>query len=282
MGKSERVSGNTKKGLSSLMQRVLAGVVGLLIVIPLVLWGGYIGVELLVLVVMLIAVDEFSRMATPGLHRRTLLVLGLAGGLIYGVMVWGAPGQLPMAFACAILAIMIVALFTVHEPAKGADITAKWIVGLLYVPFLVAFIPILRQRPDGIAWLFLLLVVTWAGDTGAYFAGKAWGKTKLLERVSPKKTIEGAIGGAVAAVVGALCVKAVGLESVSWVHVAVMAIVLDVAGVLGDLVESQWKRAFGVKDSGWIMPGHGGLLDRVDSLLFSAPAAVLYLHVFQI
>ena len=98
--------------------------------------------------------------------------------------------------------------------------------------------------------------------------------------MSPKKTWEGAIGGAALAVVGACVVKGIGLPNVGWGHAIALGIIIDAGGVVGDLVESMLKRSFGVKDSGWIMPGHGGILDRVDSLLFTAPLTWVYATVF--
>jgi phosphatidate cytidylyltransferase len=125
-------------------------------------------------------------------------------------------------------------------------------------------------------------VITWFGDTGAYFAGRFLGKHKLFERVSPKKTWEGAIGGMVAAVGGAVLVTQLGLPKVGVHHAIILGVVVDAIGIVGDLVESMLKRAFGVKDSGWIMPGHGGILDRVDALLFTAPAVWLYARAFDL
>ena len=129
----------------------------------------------------------------------------------------------------------------------------------------------IRFGHQGIVLIFFLLCATWLGDTGAYFAGRFFGKRPLLPRVSPNKTVEGVIGGAVAAMIGCAVVKLVALPEMSWIEVLAMGLVLDLCGVLGDLAESMLKRAWGVKDSGWIMPGHGGILDRVDALLFSAP-----------
>ena len=125
------------------------------------------------------------------------------------------------------------------------------------------------------------MAVTWLGDTGAYFAGRFLGKRKLYEKISPKKTWEGAIGGAVTATLGVCAVKAIAMEfdalvGLAWWECVLIGVVVDAIGVCGDLVESMLKRSFGVKDSGWIMPGHGGLLDRVDALLLTGPALWLY------
>jgi phosphatidate cytidylyltransferase len=123
----------------------------------------------------------------------------------------------------------------------------------------------------GFGWVILVFVVTWANDTLAFFAGRAFGRHRLLERISPKKTWEGFAGGAVGSVAGAFAVKALLLPAEpAWACLA-MAAGGAVVGPAGDLAESLIKRGAGVKDSGRLIPGHGGLLDRIDALLFVAP-----------
>jgi len=121
-----------------------------------------------------------------------------------------------------------------------------------------------------------VLVVVWAGDTGAYFAGRFLGKHKLYEAVSPKKTIEGAIGGLAAAVLGAIVGHYFYLRSLPLVHAIVLAVLAGGLGQAGDLSESMIKRSFNVKDSGGIVPGHGGILDRVDALMVTASFTYVY------
>jgi phosphatidate cytidylyltransferase len=174
---------------------------------------------------------------------------------------------------------MLVPMFREEDVARAADRAIRYGFGLVYVPVLMAPLALIRGEEHGLALIFLVLASTWLGDTGAYFAGRFFGKTPLFPRVSPKKTVEGVVGGLVLSMIGACVVKYVGDLPFSWVGVAVLGGVLDLAGVVGDLAESMLKRAFGVKDSGWIMPGHGGILDRIDSLLFSAPLLWLVLQV---
>ena len=152
-------------------------------------------------------------------------------------------------------------------PRSAAVVTLSW----LYCGLLLASVVGLRLR-YGVGWVILAFVVTWGNDTFAYFAGHAFGKHKLYERISPKKTWEGFAGGAVGSVVGALVTRWLLLADDLGVGTAV-AVGLGgaVLGPLGDLAESMVKRAAGVKDSGKIIPGHGGLLDRIDALLFVAP-----------
>ena len=128
--------------------------------------------------------------------------------------------------------------------------------------------------------IFLVLVATWAADTGAYFAGRFFGKAKLLERISPKKTWVGVWGGVALAVLCAIGMAAMASPDIPLAHAGAIGALISIIGVVGDLIESMFKRASGIKDSGGIMPGHGGLLDRVDSLLFTVPAAWIYLRLF--
>ena len=149
-------------------------------------------------------------------------------------------------------------------------------VGVAWFGLFLASLVRLRQLPQGEWWIILTLSVTWLNDTGAYFAGRAFGKRKLFERISPKKTWEGAIGGAVASVAAALIVQRVWLSEVlAPGPAALIGAGAAVLGPLGDLSESMIKRAFGAKDSGRLLPGHGGILDRIDALLFNAPFVLL-------
>ncbi len=127
-------------------------------------------------------------------------------------------------------------------------------------------------------WLLLLFASLWLGDTAAMFFGKSFGRHKLAPTVSPNKTVEGFLGGLVGYLVAAMIVKIFWLTSVPAYHFVVIALLLGLFGQLGDLVESLWKRSLGIKDSSHIIPGHGGVLDRFDSLLFSAPVLYLYLR----
>ena len=137
-------------------------------------------------------------------------------------------------------------------------------------------LPSLARPADDVPVQAIHSPLAWAADTGAYFAGRALGKTPLFPRVSPKKTWEGAVGGAVAVVVAIGIIRTLAIPHMGWGHVVALSLIGGPAGVVGDLVESAFKRASGVKDSGSILPGHGGILDRVDSLLFTAPVTYVY------
>jgi phosphatidate cytidylyltransferase len=127
--------------------------------------------------------------------------------------------------------------------------------------------------------LFLLMVV-WLGDAGAYYVGKSLGRHKLSPRISPKKTVEGLAGGIAVSIITAVIVHFTFFKELPIVHAIVAGVILSIAGVIGDLAESMWKRSAAVKDSGTLIPGHGGFLDRFDSIFFTAP--ILYSYWFLV
>jgi len=186
------------------------------------------------------------------------------------------PGWTGLGLAGATI-VLLSTLLLKHDaleqvPARAGQVTLAW----FYCGLLAASVVGLRLR-FGFDWVILAFVVTWANDTCAYFAGLLFGKHKLNEKVSPKKTWEGFAGGAVGSLLGALAMQHWRLE-VEIKPAAALALGAGAAvvGPLGDLVESMLKRAFGVKDSSRLIPGHGGLLDRIDALLFVAPWVYLF------
>jgi phosphatidate cytidylyltransferase len=142
------------------------------------------------------------------------------------------------------------------------------LLGVLYVGFLTPHIVLLRGAADGPRWLLFALFVAMASDSGAYFAGRAIGRHPLAPAVSPSKTVEGALGGLGGAALLAWIARWVFLPGLGHLEAVVLGLLISVLAQAGDLVESALKRAFGAKDSGWIIPGHGGILDRLDSILF--------------
>ncbi len=256
--------------------RIVAGLVGVASLVPSMLWGGVIAVDLLVWTALGVGLFEYGRMAFPG-QPVLRAAVACAGVLVFGAMVY-----LPFAVVGPLLIGLTLGSFllvmgTTPDLEGSADRLGRLVLGMVYVGGLFAFIPLVRRLDQGVGWIFVLLAASWLGDTGAYFAGRAFGRHKLAKRLSPKKTWEGAIGGFFTSMAGAVAFGMLfGLDT-SWIVLAGLGGVLDAFGVLGDLAESMLKRAFGVKDSGGILPGHGGILDRVDSVLFAGP--VLYLVV---
>jgi phosphatidate cytidylyltransferase len=179
----------------------------------------------------------------------------------------------------AVVFVVILALVW-HLFQKGDTMpTASWaltVIGGLYLGWFLGHFLLLRRRPnDGREWTIVAFLTTWISDTGAYFVGLAIGRHKIWPRISPKKSWEGSIGGLVTGVLGAALVA--WLAGLSPVHGAVIGALIPLITPFGDFAVSMMKRQVGVKDSGSLIPGHGGMLDRLDSLLFSA--VVVYYYV---
>jgi phosphatidate cytidylyltransferase len=227
--------------------------------------------------VALAGLDEFYRMALP--NRRgegRLATLCGAGALL---TVWAANPVLPlMALTGLTLAFSLIALFRLQEIRQAAAEAALVLMGFLYVPLLLSHLVLIRMLPHGVSWLFLIMVIVMTGDSAAYYVGSSLGKTKIYPAVSPKKSVEGSLGGLAGSVIGAFIAKAVFFPELSPFDCVATALLLGVLGQLGDLFESLIKRSCGVKDSGVIFPGHGGILDRLDSILFAGPAAYYYAY----
>ena len=211
---------------------------------------------------------------------------GLSGAAVVSI---GAAFALPLldaievpflSFKVVLAAVIVIsfadALLFERDLSRAPLRVSIALLGAVYPGLMMSALIRIRQLPlHPEWWIILTLVVTWWNDTGGYFAGRAFGKHKLFERISPKKTWEGALGGLFLATVGALGVKFFWIPELPWWAAAVIALGASILGPLGDLSESMLKRSFGAKDSGTLLPGHGGMLDRIDALLFNAPFVLL-------
>lgn len=184
---------------------------------------------------------------------------------------------LPLALTLHAMALFSVALVRFQPERPQAGWLIQHLMGMIYCVMPMLMVQWVRTAPQGGAWLLALLGVIWATDIGAYGFGRWLGQRKLAPAISPGKTWAGAVGGTLGAMgVGVTAVLVMGLP-VTPVHALLGSLALSVAGQAGDLAESMLKREAGVKDSGALIPGHGGLLDRLDSLLFAAPLLALFL-----
>ena len=262
-----------KKNRQNLVLRVASAAV----LFPLAVWITYLGgLPFAVLAGGAAAVAAFELVVMFGtVGAAEVFGIAVAGAIPF-VAAWEPSGNLlpgwsGLALAGATILLFMLSVFRrsplEEVPRAMAVVALSW----LYCGVLLASVVGLRLRFD-VGWVILAFVVTWGNDTFAYFTGHAFGRHKLLERISPKKTWEGFAGGAVGSVVGALVTRTLLLSGELSVPLAI-AIGLGGAllGPLGDLAESMVKRAAGVKDSGKIIPGHGGMLDRIDALLFVSP-----------
>lgn len=144
-------------------------------------------------------------------------------------------------------------------------------LAIFYVVLLLSYLLFLRNLEQGNLWLLLLFLIVWSNDTAAYFTGMSMGKRKLYPKISPKKSVEGFLGGLAGSIAAAVLAKISFMHQLSLMDSFIIAMVIGILGPLGDLAESMLKRSSSVKDSGSLIPGHGGILDRIDSILFSAP-----------
>jgi len=219
---------------------------------------------------------ELYRMYFPAGALPAAAWLACAAGF---VVVAAAPfGAAPVALVGGVLLVLMARLLSPRPQENAIGEGAVAVLGLAYVAFLLSAVAALRARPDGMHAVFYLLLVTWAGDAAAYYVGSRFGRRRLTE-VSPGKTVEGTLGGVVAAVTAAYLGWALLPFPSGWDPLRI-GLLLGVLAVLGDLVESLFKRAAGVKDSSNLIPAHGGGLDKVDSFLFTGPALLYYLSVF--
>ncbi|MBX3052915.1 MAG: phosphatidate cytidylyltransferase [Caldilineaceae bacterium] len=248
-------------------QRLL---VALLVLPPVLLglWGGAHWWALVILIVSTLGgLEYFALMAQGGYQPYRLLGMGWLLLLIVGA--W-QPTLLPLSLVITVgfIATFTQALFKTERPILNWAITG---VGALYIGAMLGQAISLRLLPNGLAWVFLSLAVTMLNDTFAFFIGITFGKHKIWPRLSPKKSWEGTIGGWIAAAVtGYVVVSLTPIPLAPWIG-AVVGLMGGILALLGDLTISMLKRQVGAKDSGKIMPGHGGMLDRLDSLLFVIP-----------
>jgi phosphatidate cytidylyltransferase len=220
----------------------------------------------------------------PSLPAGTLVGWGI---LAHFFLATGGQDPLPLwlVFTVGALVIHFGALFFDPKLEEALPSQAITWLGALYLGFGLGFQQKLFMLQDtqsrtGSRLILALFIITWFGDSAAYFVGTFLGRHKLAPRVSPKKSWEGALGNLGGNLLGAFLMQATVCPKWTWVDVVALGLLLGIVGQLGDLVESTWKRSAGVKDScmGVSIPGHGGVLDRVDSLVFAAPVLFAYVH----
>ena len=231
----------------------------------------------------MIAGDELFRMASgSGLAAGRILPVIFLAGVLAAAAIRGPVG---LALAVALVVVMAPALQLGHPKAPEGALagTAVNVFGITYLGITGACFAWLRTMPfdetTGIRLLIFFLVTIWIGDSGAYYIGKNFGRHHMAPILSPKKTWEGLAGGIAATFLAATAFNGLVPLPFDWPHIFGLAAILSVGAPVGDLIVSLFKRDTGVKDSSSLIPGHGGLLDRTDSLLFSAPLVLLYLVV---
>ena len=236
----------------------------------------------IVLTAALLALFEFYRLCFRETPRRvdTSIGLGATGLLLINVQ-W--PGLAPegLLWFLSLLAVFTFALLSDRGLRETVADSAFVLCGILYITVTFGHLLLLRALDGGVFLIFFLILVTWGGDTGAFVVGKALGRRKLAPLISPNKTVEGLFGGLLFGTAMALLARAWFLPTFTIGDCLALGVVLAGLGAVGDLVESAFKRSAGVKDSGTLIPGHGGILDRVDSLLFAAPTFYYYVTLIK-
>jgi phosphatidate cytidylyltransferase len=264
---------------SNLLVRVATAAVGA----PLILWllyrGPAWGFYLLALPATLIAASELFAMTHPNDRVSQLMGVFVTALASLATYVSSADSRiLATMIICVPLAGPLLTLVRLGDMKTAALRACALGFGPLFVGIPITLLAVLRRDlgTEGPGYVVLTIMFAWFGDTGGYFAGRFLGRHKLYEAVSPKKTIEGAVGSLAGSVIGALMAHFWFLPSLSLAHGIPLALVAGAFGQAGDLGESVLKRSFGVKDSGAIVPGHGGILDRVDALMLTSAVTYLY------
>lgn len=279
-----------------LIQRILTAIVLIPLVIIALFFAPLSIFSYLIIAVCALATWEWSHFL--GIVKKTqkaifmVLIISLLALLYLIPIDLSLKGQLFTYIICLSIVWWLIALLLVISYPQSAKYWSKSIlIKLLFalftlIPFYISMLELRSinydiDRYTGAVWLLYVFVLVWATDTGAYFAGRAIGKHKLAVKVSPGKTIEGFIGGVSLAILVCLLVYLTGYFAISFINFLISSLLAILVSVLGDLTESMFKREAGIKDSGNLIPGHGGILDRIDSLTAAVPVfTALSLHLF--
>lgn len=262
--------------MTELQKRIAVAIPGAALLIFLIAFGGAVGISLIVTVVIMGMMWEFLGwiLVLPDRDEKKYAMLSAT----WMLCVWSAIFTDSVFEGMSIVLLLVFGyyLFTAkrHAGAAFAEHLRELIAivfGTFYLVGLTSYLFQIHGQFSGAHWTILFLLIVWSGDSAAYFGGKRWGRTKLYPEISPKKTREGAIAGLVAGVVVSLAYKIFFFKTLSWPGVLLIPLVVGSVAQIGDLCESFIKRAFDKKDSGSILPGHGGFLDRFDGVVFSAP-----------
>ena len=293
-GVSTASAESTPKKHSNLFVRCMSVVVLLPLLLALMLWGGVTAWAIFMALAAFVGMLEYMRITNQAEHPVTRVVsaclamlppvtaylflgqnapfLGTASLFIFGgsvaLTLWGT-----FLFTC----------FRPREISRASGVINATLGAVLYVGVTFLFLALLKRDFDNAnAWLLTLMAMTWGSDTGAYFVGRKFGRHKLAPILSPKKSVEGAIGGFMSAILAAVVAKYLAFPDISLWQIILLAVVANFLAQMGDLSESLIKRSHKIKDSGNIIPGHGGILDRVDALLFSAPWVYGFAYLIQV
>ncbi len=276
---------NLKEKLAdnSHLARWVTGLVATPLLVFAIVWGDGTLFGGVVVVAAVVALWEYMGLINPSATSRGRFLAGMPAFLMAPLVILAAATEhLAVVPALVMLYLLIFAAVAVRRfkhNSKAWQTTAFQLLAFSHVTVPLCLAVIIRISPFGITWVFALLLIVFAGDIGAYYTGKTIGKHKLAPAVSPKKTIEGSIGGVVANLLIAGLFQFFFLPDVDLEVMLLIAVLAGVAGQIGDLFISVLKRDGGIKDSGHILPGHGGILDRIDALLLALPVAWILIEL---
>ncbi len=262
-------------GPSNLLVRLLTAFILGPAIIALILWENHLGLWIFILCANVVAYWEMLNMV-PGESDRVDKGVVLTLGIAFSVLLYWFPGRALPIGAATVIALLTYGVFRFRDMTTIGPRVSYWLGTIFYVGLLFGAIAQLKQLDLGGDWVFLAMTVAWFGDTGAYFTGRFIGGPKVYPAVSPKKTWSGSIGGTFFSVGAGVLAKLWYMPQLSWIDVVLICAPAAVLGQVGDFAESVFKRSFGVKDSGSILPGHGGILDRADALMFVSAYLVIY------
>jgi phosphatidate cytidylyltransferase len=239
-------------------------------------------VAALVSVVAIFAIREYLRIICGNDDGPVSQSIKIISYTISMVLIMGACLQswqvMFLILALNLMVLSVFVLFRFSAMPQVFDLISKQVLGVVYIPVSLALLVFIREIDQGTLWIIWLLIVAFANDTGAFYTGTYLGKHKLAPKISPNKTIEGSLGGIATSMVAGFAFCLVFFSDLSLAMLAIpCALVMAIAGQIGDLFESAMKRVNHVKDSGSILPGHGGMLDRIDGLLLAIPVLYVFL-----
>lgn len=223
-----------------------------------------------------IALYEFYRLSFGNRENYVFIAIGLFTSTLWLASYFLLEGPKAEHLFYGLCATLLIPLFVRRNLQHYLTDSATTLFGVLYIGLCLSYLLVLRTFPNGELLVILVLLVTWAADTGAYYTGTAFGRHPLAPMISPKKTVEGLVGGLGLAIGATFLMRYWFFSSITVWDCVTIGFLLTLAGLLGDLAESAIKRSVGAKDSGVLLPGHGGMLDRLDSLLFTGPALYYY------
>ncbi len=227
--------------------------------------------QLMVLLATFFGLREYYNLVLPH-SKRIERVAGIGLGLILSTLIAsGAMRGIPLFLVIILLALSVLYMATSKDLSATTPEMGMTLFGIFFIGFLLAYVSLIRKLPNGRLWVLFLIVTVWAGDISALLIGSFFGKHKLYPKISPNKTFEGLGGSILGSIIVAFAFAFLFLPRLQKGICILLAIGIGILGQLGDFTESMLKRSAHVKDSGTLIPGHGGMLDRLDSFLFSAP-----------